>query len=305
MSTTLKIDNYNAINIKERSSLKTAVNPAAVALSFLNNNNVAISDKILIGYKGSETGELRTVSAVTGVEGVTTDAVKHYHAADEPVLVLFGSKIRIYRATATGGTIPADDAFAVLATIDIDEDQLSTEFVDNDGTSDHYYKITYFDGTNTTALNAFPPVRGAGYGSYTTLDAIRNSAGFEHNRNISEGDIATQQTAAQDYINGELSGVYTVPFTGNINAFIAKITTELAAGYLRQDQFGSNDAQGKEKIAWATQQLARIKDGSTQLVGIDANQTPKTQGLGFSSYPNNATESDGGGGHRISITDRY
>lgn len=313
MSVTLKIDNFPQLNIKESTSLAADIDAAATSLTLKNNESIVDGDFLLVGRRGAETSELRTVDSVTGATIAVTDAITLHHDIYEDVTALFGDKIRIYRAPNVNGTAPGDGSFVLLAPVDIDPDQMSTTYTDPDGDAGYWYKYTYYNSTSTaeTDLNQTTAVRGGGIGQYESIDNIRNAAGFENNRNITDHYIDGFRRSAQDQINGQLSGVYSIPFTAPINSFISQITKSLAAGHLKLDQFGQNNEEGTSMINWAEAQLAKIRSGEFTLTDEAGNTLPKPNGSGsgtpgggqgFSGYPN---DSEQDGGFRFRATDRY
>lgn len=313
MSVTLKIDNFAATNIKdnERTQLSADVEAGATSLPIVNSQNFAIGDPVLVGTPGGESGEIRTVAAVVDANTVTIDALQLRHNAYETVTVLRGQSIRIYRANNVDGKQPADNAFTVLEAVAIDPDQLNTTYIDPDGSSEYWYKFTYYNGDADpvveTSLADSGAARGGGIGIYTTVSAIRHDAGFDHNRNLSDTLISEKRKAAQDYINGSLSGIYTVPFTAPINAHIANITMTLAAGYLMLDQYGQDHANGRAKVDWAEKAIKAIRSGDVTLVDQAGSETVTAGGMGFSGQPNASTTDPQGRktGPMFRISDRY
>lgn len=314
MSVKLEIDNYPSLNIKETTSLAVDVEPAATSLTLLNNNNIVADDSLLVGRRGSETAELRTVDSAAGATIVVTDALTLHHNAYEDVTALFGNKINIYRADNVNGTAPADSTFVLHDTIDIDTDQRSTIYtdpVDDDLNANYWYKYTYKNSTSSaeTDLSQTVAVRGGSVGQYVTIDDIRSAAGFENNRNITAQYIDSFRRSAQDQINGKLAGVYTIPFTAPINGFITQIAKALAAGHIKLDQFGQNNKEGNSMIEWAEAQLEAIRSGEFTLTDAAGNTLPKpggggsgNGGMGFRGYPNDSEQE---GGFKFHTDDRY
>lgn len=312
MSTTLKIDNYTSVNVKERTSLATDIEPAATSLTLVNNQNIAPGDYILVGNPGSETGEIRVAASVSGATIVVSDAITLRHDAYESVVGLIGNQLKIYRALNVDGTQPADSKFEVYGTpVDIDPDQLSTTYTDPTGGPGYWYKSTFFNSTTSaeTALADSGAARGGNVGNYATLDEIRDLAGFKNNRNIADSKIQEFRSNAQDQVNGSLSGVYVIPFVAPINGYINLITKTLAAGFLKLDQFGQSNEDGNEMITWAQAQLKAIRGGDLTLTDAAGNPLPQPGGggidgggIGFSGYPNNTDQGNGFMFHR---TTRY
>jgi hypothetical protein len=77
-----------------------------------------------------------------------------------------GGSIRIYRAANVDGSGPDDEDFALLTLRSIDADQQTTYYTDPVGSSDYWYKLTYYDATANAeaALADAVAVRGSDYG---------------------------------------------------------------------------------------------------------------------------------------------
>lgn len=315
MSSTLKIDNFISVNIQERARLAANVEPGATSIVLDNNQDIAANDFMLVGRAGASTAEITTVQTVVGATIATTNPLRLRHDQYEDVLVLFGDKIKIYRAANVDGTQPADGSFAAITPLGvaIDSDQLSTSYTDPIGSSDYWYKYTYFNSiTNEeTPLSNSLAARGGAVGIYATLDDIRSAAGFEKNQNITDPYIDSFRRSAQDQINGKLAGIYVVPFAAPVNNFITQITKSLAAGHIKLDQFGNNNDEGNSMIEWAEAQLDKIRSGDLVLTDITGSILPKPGdsgsgvdggGMGFSGYPNTSEQ---GGGFKFTADMRY
>lgn len=313
MSVILEIDNYPNLNIKETTGLAADLAPATTSLVLTNNENIVEGDFLIVGRRGSETGELRTVDSVTGATIAVTDAITLHHDIYEDVTALMGDVIRIYRAANVNGTAPADGAFTLKDPIEIDVDQASTRYTDDTGSADYWYKYTYYHSVThvETDLSQTIAVRGGNIGQYATIDDIRSAAGFENNRNITAHYIDGFRRSAQDQINGKLSGVYSLPFLAPINSFITQITESLAAGHIKLAQFGRNNAEGKSMVDWAEAQLDKIRSGELTLTDAAGNTLPQPNDsgsgidggrMGFSGLPNDAEQ---GGGFKFTSDMRY
>lgn len=300
MSTTIKIDNYSTLNVIEKTALTEDVEAAATSLPLENNQNFAADDYILVGQPGSESAEIRTVDSVSGANTAVADALTQRHNQYEQVLKLFGNKIRVYRAANSNGTPPADGSFSLLDEVAIDPDQLQTKYTDSAGSSGYWYKFVYYNETTDTetALADCSAGRGGGIGQYATLDSIRGLAGFANNPNISDSLVEEYRQAAQAQINGALGGHYTVPFEAPINPLISQITRLIAAGNLQLAQYGaynvSDTNNGKLKVDEGEALLKKIVDRKYVLNDIAGNDTPTTNDLGFSGYPNGNTQDSQG-----------
>lgn len=293
MSATLSIKNYGDLNILETSRLTADAAAGATTVSLENIQNFIADSFIVVGQVGHEQCELRAVESVTDQVATLTVALSFAHDAYEPVTKLFGDKHKVYRSTSSTGTFTLHD------TIDIDADQPDTLYTDVDGSSSYWYKRTFYNSVSTTETDIAlaESAQGNGYDDYISVDAIRAAAGFENNHNISNADINELRQAAQDEINGTLSGRFTVPFATPINKFIADITKRLAGGKLWLDQYNQayspdSTAKGSQMVKSAKDDLRAIQNGSLTLIGEQGNDeaTGDGGGIGADGWPLNITE---------------
>ena len=318
MSQTLKIDNFGALNRKETTQVGADVAAAATTITLLSTKDISATKRLIFGRIGTEHSELPTVQSITDDTHLelASPGLKFPHSLYEEVVVLFGSQIEIWRASNVDGNMPADSAFSLLAggTIDIDFDQMSTEFTDAAGGSDYWYKFKYKDPTSgdTTSLADCVAVRGGGVGNYVSIEDIRHEAGFDKNIYITDGMVDTARQAAQAEINGALYGLYPVPFSSPINPLIVDLAKRLAAGLLLTTDYGpmtsGSNKNGNDKLDKARKDLMRIANKELILTNIIGNSTanPATNA---SSWPNNQTATtpgeDGGGERMFRVSKVY
>ena len=321
MSQTVTISNYSEKNILETTSLSADAASGQAVLTVENNQNFSADKHVLIGRKGSETVEKIQVLSVAGVSTITATAnLAKSHQKFDTVTRLFGNKVRVYRASNVDGSQPADGSFTLLTTVDIDYDDQQTSYTDADGSSDYWYKATFYDsvGTTETPLGDSGAVRGGGFGNYTSIESIRKEAGLQGNTYVTNELIDEKRQAAQAYINSALAGRYEVPFTSPINPLIAEITRVLAAGYVLTKEYGNTSSstykEGKDKINSVTNEdktgtLDRIDSGSLTLVGATGVSVAATGGGNTAGWPNGTTataQSTVGGAPRLlRMSDRY
>lgn len=303
MSQTINIPNFSSANLKEQAKLDADANIGVTALTVSYADNFAIADYILIGTPGGESSELRIVN--TGVNTTTipiTAATSKLHNRYDTIYKLFGNQLKIYRALDVNGSQPSDSSFSAYGSpVAININQIETEYTDATGNSSYWYKFTYFNSTTSaeSALADSSAVRGGNIGNYCSIESIRNEAGLQNARFITNAIIDTKRQAAQAYINATLAGTYVVPFSEPINALIIDITKVLAAGWLLTDNYGPtatlNTNQGQAKIDYVLGKigqvgmLERINNGSIKLVGVDGAGTNTTSPGLFGGYPNATT----------------
>jgi phage gp36-like protein len=212
-----------------------------------------------------------------------TSALALAHARYEPVTAVLGDSIHIYRAPDFNGTVPADDQFTVLTTRTIDPDQQSTYYSDSVGSSDFWYRYTYFNPLTLeeTPLTAFDAFRGDDFAHYASLAEIRNEAGFKNATNLPDSDIEQQRRAAEAEINASLSGAYTVPFNP-VPEIIHTLTTQLASALLLSKAYGQTSSS-KQLLKDARTAIDSYRLGASILT--DDAGTALSNSESISGYP--------------------
>ena len=302
MPTLIKLENYPSINIKERAELAEEVAAAATAVPLVSAQNIAEGvDFLYIGRPGQEKVEKRLAGAVTG-NSVAVSALAYAHPQFGVVNVLRGDQIQVYRAANVDGTPPADSSFSEHGSkVDIDPDQIQTDYNDATGSTSFWYKYRYYNSDSSsyvTDLSEVKAIRGAEYGNYTTIAAIRIEAGIQNNPYISDKYVADKRAQAQAIINAALKGTYTVPFTGDIPEVVERMVELLAAGYILKAEFGDQatgtdrDGQGKIDEVLRTDEdnpglLQQVINGTYQLTDEAGGTVATTERI--SGWPNATT----------------
>lgn len=293
---TLRINNYEDINLREKGTLSAAVDKSAtaVALPMTSNLGNAIGTPLLIGYPGTEQCEIQFVTGRTGVNTLTVPQLLFPHDVNEPVVGLVGDQIKLYRAPRTPGNAQPSDTLYSPANVpvSIDTDQTMTDVNDPTGGDDFWYKYVFYNSQTSeeTALAAAIASSAGVQGGYCPLSEIRRTAGFQNNQWITDSDVGQARTEAQREIDNTLIGLYTVPFTDPIDPMIFGITKLLAGGRLQTENPGPGGVasaiykQGQDKMADARNMLAMIKTRQYTLtdvngVSIQSPSTPSSQFL--------------------------
>lgn len=315
MSVNLKIKNFSESNLLEQTAVRTDMLAGVTTIPVESGSGFAADDPVVIGELGSESAELKMISAATA-DTLTATATVFAHGRFERVTQLFGNKIVVYRASNVDGSIPADVSFTELEVIDIDADQIETSYTDATGSDAYWYKYAYRNSVRvtTTDIANMTARRGGTTAYYCTVAAIRGEAGLDGNRHITDSIMERARSEAQDLINGKLAGIYVVPFTQPINSLISKITRLLAAGAILSGEYGPmsgiSTAQGDKKTADAMDLLTQLDTKKlvlTGATGVDTS-TPGSAG-GYFGWPNSTTETadpaDGGAERGFRMSDRY
>lgn len=280
MAYTLQIDSFSEENIKERTKL--AASPLAGDDDLLLQSILGFSegDIIYVGKLGQETCEKAVIASMNGTTTVDlASPLQHAHANHSDVTSVIGDKIRVYRAVNVDGSVPSPEAFTVLATREIDPDQVSTYFKDSAGSSAYWYCTSYYNETSLEETPRTEPHRGQDFGNYASLAAIRKEAGFSNAVNLKDSIIAEQRRQAQSEINSALAQSYTVPFSP-VPEIIRTLTIQLAAALLLVDAYGEVPPYST-RLKEAREQLRRYADGEAAILDDDGvSQAPS----GVSSY---------------------
>jgi len=314
MSAILNIENYGITNIKEESQLNAEIDAGVTAVTLKNTQNVAATDWILIGNKGAERSEIRAIDSVPSSTSIVVGAATSFsHKRYDPVTILHGNQIKIYRAANVNGSQPADISFDVLDTVAIDSDNITTTYIDDEGGAGYWYKFTYKNQTTSieSDLGDSNAVRGSSSDLYTTVDEVREEAGMENNRWISDVYISGRLTHAMSTIDTYLGGTYTTPFEAPISPTISNIAMILAAGYVLNREYGTTTSgtskDGQAKIDWAMEQLRMIRSGEIDLT--DGSGNSLESGDRLTGWPDETTAAtaneEGGGPRQFRITDEY
>lgn len=311
----ISIENYEANNIRETSELTADVAADATTITVKNPSNFAQNLYLVVGTLGSERAEMRRIDSVSGSTITLASGLSFAHSQFEPVNVLNGNQIVIYRADMSANQHPIIEDYVELLTIGIDADQMTTEYNDVSGTEFSYYRAAYRNSAtgNESQITDSVAVEGTDSGeggwNYVEIDDIRTFAGLQNNTYISNVQIDDARKAAQDEINGMLVGLYTLPLDP-IPDKIKMITKQLASGLLLTGGFSggyaTTNAQGQSWLEEARSELAKIKSKASTLTVAGESLAIENVG-GFRMYPNASTASldRDSGGRMFSVEDRY
>lgn len=312
MSVTINIDNYGALNIKEKLILTADIAAGVTSLPVVNSDGPVASDFLVLGALGTEYSEKVQASATTPTPDAThinlqaVTAIKH--SQFDPAWLLFGDQIQVYRAPNVDGNFPADTAYTTLGSpISIDTDEMYTAYTDASGSNAYWYKFVYKNSVsgNTTNLADSVAKRGGGYGTYTSVENIRREAGLYNNQFITDAMIDAARYRAQFEIDGALQGMYTIPFQPPINPIVATMTDKLAASYLLATDYGpmasGNSKDADKKLTEYQRIMQKIDSKSYVLTDVNGNDMSIAGAGGNKAWPNDTTDStpvDQGGSQR-------
>jgi len=304
MSQTIDIDNFDSNNIVAQTQLSSDLTSTSVTTLPVNNSSGMSSGYIIIGALGSSTSEMLIASAAPTSTSITTSSgTLLQHNFNDPVTLLFGNQINVYRANdvAGNGTQPPDANFNKISTVTITANRPFTAYTDASGTAGQWYKFTYYDSTSTgeTLLSDSVAVQ-AGAVHYVSLDQIRRAAGFRTNLKVTDDIIAEKRDAAEREINGALTALYQFPLPQPTNPIVQQIALNIAAGELMHEEYlevnPAMAAEGEAKADMARHgggshtSLDELRDRSVVLEDANYNELVTEEGQGVAGWPDETTE---------------
>jgi hypothetical protein len=289
MATTLKIQSFVESNIRERSELTAGAPTGSTSISVRSTQGFEDGHTIYVGALSREGCERAVIASASDPTVLTLlTPLTLNHSQFEPVTSVVGDLIHIYRAANIDGSVPADDFFTVLATRNIDPDQLSSYYTDAGGSSAFWYRSTYYNAATNdeTALSNSEPVRGDDFGHYATIAAIRSEAGFSNATNLSDLDVDQQRRAAETEINSTLALAYTVPFKPVPDA-VRVLSEKLAAAMLLTNAYGDVNPYA-QRLKDARAAVSAYASSGTSIVDEDGNNLNTNEGVSsyFGDEPN-------------------
>lgn len=285
MSTTLTIESFNPVNLRERTTLSLGVQIGASVLMVASTEGYADGDIIYIGELSREGCEKAVIAAVDDETTLSlVDPVGLPHTRFEPVTSVLGDLIHIYRAANIDDDVPPVGSFTVLATRSIHPDQLSTYYTDSAGSSQFWYRSTYYNATTLaeTDVEDSTATRGDDFGHYASLREIRDEAGFDGAVHLSDTIVDQQRRAAEAEINTALANTYDTPFQSPVPEMVRVLTIKLAAGMLLQWAYGEGSFQSSAKLKEAR---SLITDLQGQNGSITDGGGTSLSSAGISYYP--------------------
>lgn len=249
MATTINIDSYDDINLKQETTLAAPVLAGATQLSVVSSADFAVDDHVIVGNICRDGAEMASVASITNGTTITLSAALNVaHSASEPLTAVIGDVARIYRAPYVEGQLPDDASFTQLVDRALEVDQPSTYYRDPDGSSAYWYRYTYASSTGTDETEPMAAIRGDDFGHYASLSEIRKAAGFVNAVNLQDSAIDIQRRTAEAEINSTFASAYTTPFVP-VPGLINTLTIQLAAALLRDAAFHTSQTAAEVKAA--------------------------------------------------------
>lgn len=320
MAVRLKIPNYPSINTKALTRLNVDATATNTSITVENVAEFANNDFLYLGNQGGEQTEKCRITAITG-QVFTVAAITFDHKRFEGITGVLGDQIRVYRAPNVDGTIPADNTFVLQGSaFNIAPDQITTDYIDTSGSSSYWYKWVFYNSFTTsevTYLSDMQAVRGGGVSVYVTADEVRDEAGFNNNRYVTDQLILSKIAKACDEINATVFQFYATPFVDPVPETIKNIALQLATGYLLIKEYGAfakgTEKDGAAKLANAEEDLQDIVNNTIELFDQKGNSLRLIKRVG--GWPDSSTYTKGefddtgtptaGGGSVFNISHKF
>ncbi|MFA5174722.1 MAG: hypothetical protein WC438_06070 [Candidatus Pacearchaeota archaeon] len=296
------------IVLAEKTSLSADEAASQTVLSVLNTSGFLAKDYIVIEEIGCEIAELLQIFSVEASANTITlsTGLNRAHTKDTTITKIRYNKRKFYRCATETGTYTHLSAEGSPVLIQVDQPE-GTEFEDTTGTTTSWYKATYFNsetGAETSIDDALASQAGDAE-HYTSIYKIRMESGFQNNSYIGSDLIDRYRYEAEAQAEGELVGLYQLPFSSTPKLY-QHIITLLAAGLLISKEYGlESDVDisktGQRKIDRAEELLGKIRDGIIKLVGVDGTELSKRTDV-MASCSNKYDES-GNKGELFNISD--
>jgi len=251
-------------------------------LSCGNASHFSVNDYVVLGRPGSDTAEIRKISAISSdLTTITTDAIKFTHYKGEPITQIFYNQRQFYRSTSKNGTYSRLESEGSPVDIQIDRPD-GTLFEDANGTSTSWYKSTYYNSTTgaETSLDDAIATKARDSEHYTSIFKIKQEAGFEENYYVPDDLVSRYRDEAENQAESMVASIYSLPFSSKPKIF-QHIVTLLAGGLLLLKEYGLEadieiGKTGQRKIDRAEDMLQKIVDGKLILRDEDGNELSRT-----------------------------
>ncbi len=291
----------------EKTFISVAVAASATPISVDNNNNFAINDYAIIGTEGSETPEIKKITA-TPTGQIVVSALGFAHKIGEPVVKIAFNQRKLYGCATEGGT------YIFIETKDIEVDNPQGTYFSYTGIAYSWFKATYYNETTLeeTAIADAVATQAGEVQHYCSVYDIREEAGFLDNPYISDGRIHLYRLAAESEVKGSIAAVYALPLS-EVPDIIKEATIMLAAGRLLYKEYGSDTEglakNGIEKIKEGRGILKAIRDGNLILWDSNDEELELINETNISGWPDDTTEDEdednSGGGIKFRISQDF
>ena len=251
-------------------------------LSCTNAQGFSVNDHIILDKRGSDTAEIRLISAVASdLKSITISVATNFqHLKGARITLIRFNQRKFYRSTTKTGTYSHLSSEGSPVDIEVDKPE-GTEFEDSTGASTSWYKSTYYNsqsGVESSLADAVA-VKAGDVEHYTSIYKIRVESGFQNNPFITIETIDRYRTEAEAQAEGAVVAMYLLPFSSHPKLF-QHITTLLAAGNLLSKEYGmESDVEisktGQRKIERAEELLEKIRDSKIILLDADGNELEK------------------------------
>lgn len=248
-----------------------------------NVNGYKDNQYVIVGQKGNEGAELRQIrvgGVNIGEETLLVDMILFDHRMNDPIISVYYNQRKLYGCETKDGTyvvIPqgVDENDEDIEAVDLEVDIMDGTLLTYTGSTYKFFKATYYnDFTLEESSLDDSEVFSLEKVHYATLEDIRTMAGFAKNPRITHARVSRKRDFAESEVNASLVGRYNLPLAF-VDDTVRNIATQLAAGYLMQDEYGDQKddvpENGDSYVKQARSLLVQIRKGELHLTGADGN----------------------------------
>lgn len=180
--------------VQELTQISSSLAAGSTTLEAKSTQGLAANGYIILGKIGTEQAELRKISSVTDIDTfIITAATSFPHPQGALISEIAFNQIEISRKAS------ASSSYSVIATVDIDVDDLVTTYDDTSGQSTSVYRVRLYNATTGQYSDYSPELKGTGFSSRAVkpmIDAVlrrlRDPKGEFHSREAVMQEIQFQ-----------------------------------------------------------------------------------------------------------------
>lgn len=181
-----KIINYENPDVSENEITYLAVNiiSGSATITVENTADFEVDDYVIIESVGNEQAEMLQIQSITSSDTIVfTTNVIFNHSIQAPIRKTYFNQARLYRSTD-------NITYTLIETKEIDwQDKYNkTNFVDNSGSDDYYYKVEYYNSTNLNS-EISDPIKTITQAGFISINEFKQLTGIKASNEILSIDI--------------------------------------------------------------------------------------------------------------------
>lgn len=309
----LYIENFPQSNIAEITELKEVALAGQNQATVANADGYNVDDYTVLGNLAAEGSQILQIQSIVGLLITFTANISVEHGKGDPLTKIKSNQAKVYHTANVDGTPPGAASFSTLAgTVNLQADQVYTEFVDNVGGSDYWFLQTFYNSDSATETDKADavPMRGGAAGEYANWVEVRDEAGLKDNKWIEPSVYQEKLEMAQSEVTTSLRvGGYTLPLTV-IPKVVKNAVLLIAAGYVLLRDYGATSSgtlkEGKDKLKQGRDLLLQLEKGSELTDPVTGDPIATDQNDRINGYPDDSSAFNNPSEERIfRTTDKF